>query len=147
MGDTHLARYLTEIVDDLGIAPSDLCVEIAHTLIARPSRRVESALRDLREIGVHTVLSAVDGECEVNQIVEYGFDELRLARGLVHDSARDSTRRRVAHGTIALARALGLTVIAVGIETDEQRVDMRDAGCDYGQGHLLGGVQPAGFTD
>ena len=62
-----------------GIAPSDLCVEIAHALIARPSATVERALRDLRETGVRTVLSAVDGECEVNEIVEYGFDELRLA--------------------------------------------------------------------
>jgi diguanylate cyclase (GGDEF)-like protein len=147
MGDAHLARFLTEIVDDLGIAPSDLCVEIAHTLIARPSRRIDGALRDLRDIGVRTVLSAVDGECEVNQIVDYGFEELRLARGLVRDSARDPKRRRVAHGTIALARALGLTVIAVGIETDDERVDMRDAGCDFGQGYLLGAVQPAGLTD
>jgi EAL domain-containing protein (putative c-di-GMP-specific phosphodiesterase class I) len=93
------------------------------------------------------VLSAVVGECEVNQIVDYGFEDLRLARGLVRVSARDPKRRRVAHGPIALARALGLTVIAVGIETDEERVDMRDAGCDFGQGFLLGAVQPAGLTD
>jgi predicted signal transduction protein with EAL and GGDEF domain len=144
LGDAHLARYVGEIVDDLGIDASDVCVEIAHTLIARPSRRVERALRDLREVGVRTVLSAVDGECEVNQLVEYGFDELRLARGLVRDSARDPQRRRVAHGTIALARALGLSVMAVGIETDAERIDMRDAGCDYGQGYLFGAVQPAG---
>jgi EAL domain-containing protein (putative c-di-GMP-specific phosphodiesterase class I) len=147
IADVHLARYLAEIVDDLGIRPADLCVEIAHSLIARPSRRIASALRDLRDVGVRTVLTAVDGECEVNQIVEYGFDELRLSRHLVRDAGRDPIRRRVAHGTIALARALGLTVIAVGIETDAERVDMRDAGCDYGQGYLLGAVQPAGLTD
>ena len=147
IGDVDVERYLAEIVDDLGSAPSDLCVEIAHPLIARPSRRVESALRNLREAGVRTVLSAVDGECEVNEIVEYGFDELRLARRLVHDAGRDPTRRRVAHGTIALAHALGLTVIAVGIETDAERVDLRDAGCDYGQGNLFGPVQSAGAID
>ena len=144
IGDATLVRYLTEIIDDLGLAPEDLCVEIAHTFIARPTRRVQRALRDLRETGVRTVLSAVDGQCEVNHIVDNGFNELRLARRLVHDATLDPTRRRVAHGTIALARALGLTVIAVGIETDAQRVEMRDAGCDYGQGNLFGPVQPAG---
>jgi diguanylate cyclase (GGDEF)-like protein len=144
VGDVDLERYLTEIIDDLGIAPSDLCVEISQALIARPPRRVERAVRDLRDIGVRTVLSAVDGECEVNHIIECGFDELRLAPRLVHDAARDPLRRRVAEGTIALARALGLTVIAVGIETDTQRINLRDAGCDYGQGNLFGGVQPAG---
>ena len=144
---SSVERYLTEIVDDLGIAPSDLCVEIAHTLVARPSRTVGSSLRSLREIGVRIVLSSVDGECEVNEIVEHGFDELRLARRLVRDSGLDATRRRVAHGTIALARALGLTVIAVGVETDAERDDMRDAGCDYGQGNFFGSVRPAAATD
>ena len=108
---------------------------------------VESALRDLREAGVRTVLSAVDGAFEVNQIVEHGFDELRLARRLVRDAGRDQARRRVAHGSIALARALGLTVTAVGIETDAERVDMREVGCDYGQGNLFGSAQPAGSID
>src|SRR5438034_3830149 len=82
LGDLNLTRYLAEIIDDLRIAPSDMCVEIAHELVARTSRTVESALRDLRETGVRTVLSAVDGECDPEQIVEYGFDELRLARRL-----------------------------------------------------------------
>jgi EAL domain-containing protein (putative c-di-GMP-specific phosphodiesterase class I) len=147
LGDVDLTRYLTEIVDDLGIAPSALCVEIAQAFVARPSRTVERALRDLHEAGVRTVLSAVDGECDVNQIVEYGFDELRLARRLVRDARHDPARRRVAHGTIALARALGLPVTAVGIETDAERIDMRDAGCDYGQGHLFGSAQPAGSIE
>jgi diguanylate cyclase (GGDEF)-like protein len=147
IGDGDVERYIGEIVGDLGIAPADLCVEVAHALVARPSRRVEGTLRGLREFGVRTVLSAVDGGCEVNEIVQYGFDELRLARRLVRDAGHDPTRRRVAHGTIALARALGLTVIAVGVETEAERADMRDAGCDYGEGNLFGSVQPAGAID
>jgi EAL domain-containing protein (putative c-di-GMP-specific phosphodiesterase class I) len=144
IGDVDVARYLAELVDELRIAPSDLCVEVAHTFVARPSPRIVRGLRDLRAIGVRMVLSAVDGECEVNQIVEYGFDELRLARQLVKDAGDDAKRRRVAEGTIALARALGLTVIAVGIDTDADRVTMREAGCDYGQGDIFGPAQPAG---
>jgi diguanylate cyclase (GGDEF)-like protein len=143
LGDAGIERYLVELVEDLGSDPSDLRVEIAHTLVARPSRTVEETLRGLRELGVRTVLSGVDGESDVNEIVEYGFDELRLDRRLVHDARHDPTRRRVALGTIALARALGLTVIAVGVENDDDLATMRDAGCDYGQGNLFGPVQPA----
>jgi diguanylate cyclase (GGDEF)-like protein len=143
LGDAGIERYLVELVDDLGIEPSNLRVEIAHALVARPSRTVEETLRALRGLGVRTVLSGVDGESDVNEIVEYGFDELRLDRRLVHDARNDPTRRRVALGTIALARALGLTVIAVGVENDADRAAMRDAGCDYGQGNLFGPVQPA----
>ena len=50
LGDVNVERYLAEIVDDLGIAPSDLCVEIAHPLVTRPSRTVDGTLRALREI-------------------------------------------------------------------------------------------------
>jgi EAL domain-containing protein (putative c-di-GMP-specific phosphodiesterase class I) len=124
-----------------------MCVEIAHALVARPSRPVDRALRELRGSGIRTVLSAVDGECEVNQIVEYGFDEIRLARRLVSDAAHDPMRRRVAHATLALARTLGLTTIAVGIESEAERVDMRDAGCEYGQGDLFGPVRAARTID
>ncbi len=147
ISDVEVARYLAEIVDELRIAPSDLCIEVAQALVATPSPRIERALRDLRSTGVRLVLSGVDGECEVNQIVDNGFDELRLARALVSDAGHDPTRRRVALGTIALARALGLTVIAVGIDTDADRVNMREAGCDYGQGDLFGSAQPAGAVD
>jgi EAL domain-containing protein (putative c-di-GMP-specific phosphodiesterase class I) len=144
LSDVGLVRYLAEIIDDLRVEPSDLCVEIAHSLVARPSERIARALRDLHAIGIGMVLSAVDGECDVNRIVEYGFDQLRLSRSLVRDAAHDATRHRVAKATVALARALGLGVIAVGVETEAERVTMRDAGCDYAQGNLFGPVQPAG---
>jgi EAL domain-containing protein (putative c-di-GMP-specific phosphodiesterase class I) len=147
LGDVNLTRYLIEITEDFGIAPSDLHVEIAHELVARPSRPVESALGEIREAGIRTVLSGVDGSFEVDQLVGHGFDELRLARRLVRDAGNDDARRRVARGTIALARALGLTVTAVGIETDPERAEMREVGCDFGQGNLFGTAQPAGSID
>jgi diguanylate cyclase (GGDEF)-like protein len=147
LGDAGAERYFVEIIDDLGVAPANLCIEIAHAVVARPSRTVESALRTLRDIGVRLVLSGVDGECDVNEIVAHGFDELRLDRRLVRDAGRDPVRRRLAHGTIALANALGLVVVAVGIETEAERTQMLDAGCDYGEGHLFGAVQPAGAVD
>src|SRR3954453_5640448 len=144
IGDVDIERHLCELIDDLGIAPSDLRVEIAHALVARPSRTVASTLRAVRDIGVRTVLSGVDGQCEVNEIVEYEFDQLRLSARLVRDASRDAARRRVADGTIALARSLGLTVIAAGVDTDVERVHLRDAGCDYAEGTLFGSALPAG---
>ncbi|HZP28006.1 MAG TPA: EAL domain-containing protein [Acidimicrobiia bacterium] len=147
LGDEGVERYLAEIIDDHDIAASDLRIEIAHALVARRSRTVEGTLRGLHEIGVRIVLSGVDGECDVNEIVDYGFDELRLDRRLVHDTGVDPTRHRVALGTIALARALGLTVLAVGIENDADRDHMLDAGCDYGEGVYFGRVAPATAVD
>jgi len=144
LGDLGAERYLAEIVDDLGVAAPDLCVEVAHAIVARPSRTVETALRTLHDLGVRLVLSGVDAECDVGDIVGYGFDELRLDRRLVRDATRDPARRRMARGTVALARALGLRVIAVGIESEDDRARMLDAGCHDGEGFLFGPVRPAG---
>ena len=147
VGDVALERYLVEIVDDLGVAASDLRIEIAHTLVARPSRTVASALRSLRDIGVRTVLSGVDGGCEVNEIVEYGFDELRLARVLVRDARSTPRVDAWPRAPSRSARGLGVSVIAVGVESEDDRTAMLDVGCDYGQGTYFGPVQPAGSVD
>jgi predicted signal transduction protein with EAL and GGDEF domain len=147
LGDIDVERYLSEMTTDLDLDPGAICIEIAHPLVARHSRAVATTLRGLRELGVRTVLSAVDGACAVNEIVDYGFEELRLSLPLVRDAGTDPDRRRVAHGTIALGRALGLTVIAVGIETEEQRADLLDAGCHLAEGYLFGGIMPAGAVE
>jgi EAL domain-containing protein (putative c-di-GMP-specific phosphodiesterase class I) len=110
--DSDIERYLAEIIDEGGVSPSDLRIEIAHETVTRPSRTVERGLRTLHKIGVGLVLTGVDGEFDVNQIVDFQFDLLRLAPRLVREATADPARRRVAR-TIALARALGLTVIAV----------------------------------
>jgi diguanylate cyclase len=141
--DADVERYLVEIIDDGGVSPSDVRVEIAHETVTRPSRTVERGLRTLHKIGVGLVLTGVDGEFDVNQIVDLQFDLLRLAPRLVRAAAADPARRRVARGAIALACALGLTVIAVGIETEAERLQMLDAGCEYGEGNLFGPVRPA----
>ena len=110
----------------------------------RRSHAVRGALLALREAGIRTVLSELHGECDVNEIVEHGFDELRLAPSLVHAATDDADARRVVAATIALAHALDVAVIAVGVEAERQAGMLLDAGCDYAQGFLFGAIVPAG---
>lgn len=144
LGDADVERYLVEIADDLALPMSELHVEVAHSYVTRHSRVLQTTLRSLREAGMRIVLSAVDGECDPNDIVAYGFDELRLSPALVRDAVDNLDRRRVAQGTVALAHAVGVPVIAVGIETGAGHRAMLDAGCEYGEGYLFGDVVPAG---
>jgi EAL domain-containing protein (putative c-di-GMP-specific phosphodiesterase class I) len=104
-------------------------------------------MRSLRDVGIRAVLSEVHGECDVNEIVDHGFEQLRLARQLVASASRDPAAKRVVAAMVALAHALGLSVIAVGVETEVEEEAMIDAGCDYAQGFLFGGVLPAGTAE
>ena len=91
--------------------------------------------------------SDVHGECDVNDIVEHAFDEVRLSPRLVREATLSHERRRVLEGTLALAHALELPVIAVGIESEPEREAMLEAGCDFGQGYLFGRPIPAGSVE
>ena len=147
IGDVGIEQFLVQIANDLALTNSSLCCEIAYPVVARRSRVIHAALRALHELGIRIVLSDVHGECDVNSIVEHAFDEVRLSPRLVHEATVSQERRRVLEGTVALAHALELPVIAVGIETEGEQVTMLDAGCDFGQGYLFGRPIPAGSVE
>ncbi|HEX5614096.1 MAG TPA: EAL domain-containing protein [Acidimicrobiia bacterium] len=139
IGDARVEHYLAEIVDQLDLAPGQLCVEVAHHLIVRRSRAVRAAIDALRDSGVRIVLTGVDRECDVQDLVDFGFDEVRLARELVRDALHDEARARLVRGIAGLARGLGLLVTAVGVEREEERAVFLDLGCDLAVGTLFGG--------
>jgi EAL domain-containing protein (putative c-di-GMP-specific phosphodiesterase class I) len=140
LADDQIDRYLNEIVDEQRIAPGDIYVEVAQSLLGEGTRAASDAARLQRELGVRTVLSGVDRVCEVNDIVDFDFDELRLARRLVQDAATDAGRARVVRGTVALAHGLGLHVVAAGVETKAECKVLFEAGCDFAHGDLFGPV-------
>ena len=144
LGNVDIEHFLVEIANDLVLANSSLCCEVAYPLVAHGAPSTRSALRALHDLGIRTVLSGVDGTCDAHDLVENGFDEIRFARSFLEEAAVDRGRRRVMEATVALAHALGLPVTAVGIETPRQRAEAIVAGCDYGEGSLLGAVIPAG---
>ena len=142
LADEQFDRYVTEIAEEHRLSLNDFSLNIAQSLVAQSTRSGWDAVRVQRELGVRTVLSGVDRVCEVNDIVDFGFDEIRLARRLVQDAATDPLRARVVRGTVALAHGLGLRVAAAGVESEQERAVLLDAGCDYAHGNLFGLVAP-----
>ena len=63
---------------------------------------------------------------------------LKIDRSFVCELRRDSREAILCRSIITLAHSLGLSVVAEGVETDEQRQILNDLGCDYGQGYLFG---------
>ena len=140
LADDQIDRYLGEIADEQRFALGNFYIEVAQSLLGEGRRAGSDAARLQRELGVQTVLSGVDRVCEVNDIVDFDFDELRLARRLVQDAATDPARARVVRGSVALAHGLGLHVVAAGVETEAECAVLCDAGCDFAHGDLFGPV-------
>ena len=140
-------RYLGEIIDDLGLAPrisaSRSRIPWSRDLRARSGAR--SGLCATSACGSCSPVSTASARSTRSSSTASTSSGWSGASSTTPDATRPAGS--VAHGTIALARALGLTVIAVGIENEADLDDLRDAGCDYGEGYLLGAVRAAGTVD
>lgn len=131
----YFAVRLSEILTETGFAPERLLLEITEAYVVSdpvPARRVIEAVRAL---GVRVVLDDFGtGYASIGFLRQFAFDALKIDRSLVADALSDHAARTMLHSTIALARALHISTIAEGIETEAQALIMRAAGCDLLQG-------------
>ena len=67
----------------------------------------------------------------------FNFDKLKIDRGFVAPLGRDTGSQALVQAIVALGRALDMTLLAEGVETEEQRVLLRLAGCEEMQGYLF----------
>ncbi|MCV2392752.1 bifunctional diguanylate cyclase/phosphodiesterase [Actinotalea sp. M2MS4P-6] len=77
------------------------------------------------------------GYSSLTYLRELPLDEIKIDRSFVHGMAGDSRATRIVHSTVLLAHGLGLTVVAEGVETTDDRNAVRVAGCDLAQGFLF----------
>jgi EAL domain-containing protein (putative c-di-GMP-specific phosphodiesterase class I) len=76
-------------------------------------------------------------------IKRFRMDELKIDRSFVNDLAENPENKVILSGITNLAQALGLEVVAEGIETAEQLRQLREIGCNMGQGYYLARPLPA----
>ena len=107
----------------------------------------ELATRMLREIKALGVRLAIDdfgtGFSSLAHLRRFPVDALKIDGTFVAGLGGEPQDDSIAAAVISLAHALGLTTIAEGIETEQQRGVLRGLGCDHGQGHLFARAQPA----
>ena len=73
----------------------------------------------------------------MSYLKKFDIDFLKIDKSFVRDLTTDTTDRAIAEAIIAMAHKLGLQVIAEGVETQEQRALLSDAGCNFAQGYLF----------
>ena len=131
-----------------GFDPAKLRIEVTEgTLLGDPATvgRVLQSLRD------HHIEAALDdfgtGYSSLGHVHSFPLKMIKIDRSFVEPlGQQDASRSLAVIGAIlALARSLGLEVVAEGIETEQQRHILAEMGCVYGQGYLFGRPQPAAY--
>jgi diguanylate cyclase (GGDEF)-like protein/PAS domain S-box-containing protein len=133
--DARLLDDLLETLDDAGVRPDQLVVEITESSAISDLARAVAMLTRLRDAGLLVVLDDFGtGYSSLSCLHKLPISGIKLDRSFV---ARETREPAVLKAVIVLARQLGLKVTAEGIETREQRDLVRALECDYAQGYLF----------
>jgi diguanylate cyclase (GGDEF)-like protein len=140
-----LVAAVTRCLQDTGLPPEALEIEITESIAMRNVARSAEILRNLREQGVRISLDDFGtGYSSLSYLKTLPVDTVKLDQSFVRDITTDRGDAAIATAIIAMAHTLGLRVVAEGVETEEQLSFLRAHGCDTVQGFLLGPPVPPG---
>jgi diguanylate cyclase len=120
-----------------------MAVELTERLHVTNMPSCVAALQRLRERGIHVALDDFGtGFSSLSHVSLLPCDTMKIDRSFVSGIDGDAQMRRLIESLIGMARSLGLEVIAEGVERDGELTVLREVGCQYVQGYLLGRPRP-----
>src|ERR1019366_6368056 len=143
-GPDGRARRLRAALAESGVPPARLMLEITEgVLIDNPDEMVKR-IEDLHALGVRIALDDFgSGYSNLGYLQRFPLDKLKIDRSFVTALGSSANGGVIIQAIVALGRALGLSVLVEGVETEQQRVLLRLAGCDEMQGFLFAKPAPA----
>ncbi|HEY9064312.1 MAG TPA: EAL domain-containing protein [Burkholderiaceae bacterium] len=127
------------------IDPSQLLCEITESVAMEDIKATQRAFEGLARIGVYLSIDDFGtGYSSLSYLRQLPARQLKIDRSFVHDLATSSDARAVVDAVVRLAHALGLKVVAEGVETAEQRDILTALSCDELQGYYFARPMPAG---
>jgi len=136
---------LLQVLERIGLPPSRLVVEVTEGALLDNPESVRAMLERLREVGIGAALDDFGtGYSSLSYLHSLPLRILKIDRAFVHelDKGANSSSTTVVAAVLALARALDISVVAEGIETEIQYAALQAMGCDMGQGYWIGRPSP-----
>jgi diguanylate cyclase (GGDEF)-like protein len=121
-----------------GVEPRRLVLELTESILVEESEPVEVTLRELKKIGVRLALDDFGtGYSALGYLKRFPFDIVKVDRSFVRGLGDDAGDSAIVGAVLGMARALGMQVVAEGIETETQLACLTELGVEYGQGFYL----------
>jgi diguanylate cyclase (GGDEF)-like protein/PAS domain S-box-containing protein len=139
-----LASQVQSAIARFGLAPGQLELEITESVAMKDPEHAIVQLRALRDSGVELAIDDFGtGYSSLAYLKLLPIQTLKLDRAFVRDIETDDNDAAISSATIALAKNLGLRVVAEGVETEAQRDFLSNHACNLLQGYLFGKPEPA----
>lgn len=134
-------------VADAGLSPSALWLEITESAMMDDPESAAGTMRALRELGVKLAVDDFGtGYSALGYLTRFPVGVVKIDRSFVAGLGTDDDSEEIVRAVVAMAHAIGLSVVAEGIETPMQRDRLRELDCDMAQGYLYGRPRPASVS-
>lgn len=140
----QLIDTVAQLLQTYGIEARQLELEITETALMQAPDQAAAVMRQLDRLGVRLSMDDFGtGYSNLAQLLALPLSQVKIDRSLLANIERSEQKRSVLRAIIALGNALGVELIAEGIETEAQLEFLRAEACPLGQGFLLGRPMPA----
>ncbi|CAN7507486.1 GAF domain-containing protein [Bradyrhizobium sp. LjRoot220] len=136
--DDNLLHDVDEALLASGMSPVLLQLEVTESMVMRNVTRAIKVLDAVQSRGIRLAIDDFGtGYSSMSLMKQFPIDTIKIDRSFVRDLPNDSEDQAIAQAIISMGKALGMTVIAEGVETIEQQTFLRNHACDEMQGFLF----------
>jgi diguanylate cyclase (GGDEF)-like protein len=140
----NLLETVQRILAETGLSANRLEIEITERIIMEDTEYTLSNLRRLKDIGVRIAMDDFGtGYSSLSYLRRFPFDKIKVDRTFVSDLGAGTEHAVIVQAVVSIARALGITTTAEGVEIDFQREYLAALGYDEAQGYLFSAAVPA----
>jgi len=147
--DDHLIDDIRTALNDSGMAPNLLELEITESMVMHNPTRMIAVLAKIKNLGVRLAIDDFGtGYSSLAQIKHFPIDTLKIDRSFIRNIPQDIEDKAITEAIIAMGKTLSLTVVAEGVETVDQLNFLKEHSCDEMQGFYFSKpIVPEQFAD
>ena len=139
-----LLAVLKSALADSGLPPERLELEITETVLLENNAKNLAILRAIKNLGVAIVLDDFGtGYSSMTYLQMFPFDRIKIDQSFIQNMTHHAADAAIVCAVAGLGRNLGIATVAEGVETEEQLIALRAAGCQLAQGYLFSRPVPA----
>ena len=132
------AEKVIKAVQSRGLKPESLKLEITEGVLINNYAVANSVFKQLQDYGIRMQIDDFGtGYSALEYLQNYPVDAIKIDRSFINGLGKGEKSSKLVRAMISMARELGMEIIAEGIETDAQLIELKKSSCGYGQGFLL----------
>ncbi|MDE2364902.1 MAG: EAL domain-containing protein [Hyphomicrobiales bacterium] len=140
----NVPLQVARVLSETGLESRRLELELTENIVMQDVEAVAKDLRELNRLGVSVAIDDFGtGYSSLSYIKRLPVQRIKIDQSFVRNMTQDPNDAAIVRAIVTLGRSLALDVVAEGVETQQQLQCLREAGCDYAQGFLLGRPMPA----